>query len=73
MAWRFVKAQGQLNITFTYWIGGWVGPRASLDAVGKRKLSCPFWDSNPCCPSRSLVAVLSEQRRFRIQSVRCLK
>jgi hypothetical protein len=21
----------------TYWIGGWVGPRASLDAVGRDK------------------------------------
>jgi hypothetical protein len=30
----------------TYWIGGWVGPRAGLDAV-ERKPSCPCWESNP--------------------------
>jgi hypothetical protein len=31
----------------THWIGGWVGPRASLDAVVKRKIPSPFWDLNP--------------------------
>jgi hypothetical protein len=31
----------------THWIGGWVGPRASLDILEKRKISCPCWDSNP--------------------------
>jgi hypothetical protein len=30
----------------THWIGGWVGPRASLD-VEKRKISCPYQASNP--------------------------
>jgi hypothetical protein len=25
----------------TYWIGGWVGPRAVLDAVVKRKIPSP--------------------------------
>jgi hypothetical protein len=36
----------------TQWIGGWVGPRAGLDAVEKRKISCPCWESNPGRPSR---------------------
>jgi hypothetical protein len=27
----------------TYWVGGWMGPRASLDAVDKRKI-LPFQD-----------------------------
>jgi hypothetical protein len=31
----------------THWIGGWVGPRAGLDAVVKRKIPSPCRDSNP--------------------------
>jgi hypothetical protein len=31
----------------THWIGGWVGPRAVLDAVVKRKISSPHRESNP--------------------------
>jgi len=30
----------------THWIGGWVGPGASLDALGKRKNASPCQDSN---------------------------
>jgi hypothetical protein len=30
-----------------HWIGGWVSPRAGLDAVVKRKMSSPCWDLNP--------------------------
>jgi hypothetical protein len=30
----------------THWIGGWVGPRATLDAVVKRKILSPRRDSN---------------------------
>jgi hypothetical protein len=36
----------------THWIGCWVGPRAGLDAVKKRKtLHCREW--NPGRPARS--------------------
>ena len=28
-------------------IGGWVGPRASLDRNGKKKINYPHQDSNP--------------------------
>jgi len=39
----------------THWIGGWVGPSASLDAMEKRKIPSPCWESNPglpaCCQS----------------------
>jgi len=31
----------------THWIGGWVGPRAGLDAVVRRKIPSPYRDSNP--------------------------
>jgi len=30
----------------TYWIGGWAGPTAGLDAV-VRKIPTPYQDSNP--------------------------
>jgi hypothetical protein len=31
----------------THWIGGWVGPRAFLDTVVKRKIPSPRRESNP--------------------------
>jgi hypothetical protein len=31
----------------THWIGGWIGPRAVLDAVMKRKIPSPRRESNP--------------------------
>jgi hypothetical protein len=31
----------------THWIGGWVGPRAVLDAVVKRKIPSPRRESDP--------------------------
>jgi hypothetical protein len=31
----------------TPWIGGWVGPRAGLDVVVKRKIPSPCQDLNP--------------------------
>jgi hypothetical protein len=34
----------------TYWIGGWVGPRAVLDAMVKRKIPSPYQESNPRTP-----------------------
>jgi hypothetical protein len=30
----------------THWIGGWVGSKASLDAVGKRKIHIPHQKSS---------------------------
>jgi hypothetical protein len=30
-----------------HWIGGWMGPRAGVDAEEKGKISCPCWESNP--------------------------
>jgi hypothetical protein len=34
----------------THWIGGWVGPRAVLDVVVKRKIPSPHRESNPRTP-----------------------
>jgi hypothetical protein len=31
----------------THWIGGWVGSRAGLGTVEKKKISCPCWELNP--------------------------
>jgi hypothetical protein len=35
----------------THWIGGWVGPRAVVDVVVKRKIPSPHWDLNPRTPT----------------------
>jgi len=41
-------------------IGGFVGLRASLDAVAKRKNPCPFRKSDHGRPARSLATILTE-------------
>jgi hypothetical protein len=38
------------GVPATHWIGGWVGPRAVLDAVVKRIIPSPRWESNPRIP-----------------------
>jgi hypothetical protein len=43
----------------THQIGGWVGPRVSLDTVGKRKI-LPLPVIEPHCPAHSLVTILTE-------------
>jgi hypothetical protein len=40
----------------THWIGAWVGTRAFLDAVVKRKTPSPRRDSNPRTPIVQPVA-----------------
>jgi hypothetical protein len=42
----------------THWIGGWVGPRAILDAVVKRKIPSPRRESDPRTPIIHFVAQL---------------
>jgi hypothetical protein len=37
----------------THWIGGWVGPRAGLNAGARRKILCPCRRLNPERPARS--------------------
>jgi hypothetical protein len=40
----------------THWIGGWVDPRAGMDAMEKRKISFLSRELNPGRPARSPVA-----------------
>jgi hypothetical protein len=40
----------------THWMGGWVGPRAVLVAVVKRKIPSPRRESNPRTPIVQPVA-----------------
>jgi hypothetical protein len=40
----------------THWIGGWMGSRAVLDPVVKRKVPSPRRDSNPRTPIVQPVA-----------------
>jgi hypothetical protein len=40
----------------THWIGGWVDPRAVLDAVVKRKIPSPHRELNPRSPIDKPVA-----------------
>jgi hypothetical protein len=35
-----------------HWMWGWVGPRAGLDVMEKRGISCHCQESNPDCPAR---------------------
>jgi hypothetical protein len=45
-------------------LGGWMGPRAGLDMVVKRKGPSPCRESNPDRPAHSLVAIPNELPRF---------
>jgi len=44
----------------THLIGGWVGPRASLNMVANRKNPYLCWESSPGHPVHSLVNILTE-------------
>jgi hypothetical protein len=45
------------NSPVTRWIGGWVCPRADLDAMEKSEISCLCRKSNPGYPARSLLTI----------------
>jgi len=40
----------------THWIGGWVNPRASTDAVAERQIPSPSHESNPRTPTVQPIA-----------------
>jgi hypothetical protein len=50
---RFIPRE---RAPFTHWIGGWVGLRAGLDAVAKRKIPSPRRELNPRTPILRSVA-----------------
>jgi len=44
----------------TRWIGGWVGPRAGLEAVAKRNNPYPYRKSYSGLPACTLVTIVTE-------------
>jgi hypothetical protein len=56
-----------------HWIGGWIGSRARLDTVPKRKNSCPCQESNPSHPTRSRVTILKDVPQFLTMDCRNLE
>jgi hypothetical protein len=50
----------------TDWIGGWVGPRASPDAVVKRKIPSPRRESNSGVEAAKTVSVSIRYPHFRL-------
>jgi hypothetical protein len=53
----------------TRWMHGWIDPRVELDATEKRKISFPYYESNPGRP-----ADIAQTNKSTIQSlmVNCL-
>jgi hypothetical protein len=48
----------------THWIGGWVGSRAILDVVVKRKIPSSHWKSDPRTPIVQLLTGLLDSQTF---------
>jgi len=68
-----MEVSGQLHTpgkaSGTHWIGGWVGLRASLNAVTKKKHVCSCQESNHGRPVRNLVTTLAELPRLQTEVV----
>jgi hypothetical protein len=48
----------------THWNGRGIGPSAGMEAVAKRNIRCPWWESHPGHPASSLVTIMTELRRL---------
>jgi hypothetical protein len=48
----------------THWIGVWVGSKAVLDEVVKRKIPSPCWESSPRTPIVQPAADKNKMRYF---------
>jgi len=55
---RFTPGKG---VTVTHWIRGWVGPRAGLGAVAKRKILVPTGNRTPIIQSLYWLSYLSRE------------
>jgi len=56
----------------SHWIGGWVGLRAGLDAVEKRKNPYPCREQEPGRRARSLLTILTEISRLLCIKCTCI-
>jgi hypothetical protein len=53
---RFSRSTARERVPGTHWRGGWVGPRAVVDALVKRNIPSPHRESNPRTPIVQPVA-----------------
>jgi len=49
----------------THWIGGWVGPKAGLDTVVRRKIPSLYRDSNPRSSSPKFITCNNDATSWR--------
>jgi len=59
-----LHAQSTLSVGENLKIGGWVGPTADLDVLGKRKSFAPTENRILDCPVHSLVTLLTTLSRL---------
>jgi hypothetical protein len=54
----YLHATNALTLGERALIQGWMGPRASLDVLEGRNISCPDQKLNPDCTAYSLVTIM---------------
>jgi hypothetical protein len=64
---RYSRSTPKERVPGTHWIGGWVGPRAVLDTMLKRKIPIPRRESNPHHPM--VQAVVSRYTKWAIPAL----